>query len=190
MQPRTIGTILFGAVLVLSACSKGREDADASPAAMPGPSAKPVTDDMPLPPNHPPMPAQADPHTPGAKAAHPSGGARPALNIPAEVSKTWRHVELEIGSGSAAPTKQRVAVGADANAGPVRVRVVAYVPDFRSGDGAVTSAGNSPQNPAALVEVSEGGKPVAEGWVFEKYPDFNTYQSNRVKVRLLRGLKE
>jgi len=59
------------------------------------------------------------------------------------------------------------------------------VPAFRSDAGKVTSRSNQPDNPAALVQLVDKTRVLSEGWVFQKYPDFNTYHSERLHLQLL-----
>jgi hypothetical protein len=49
----------------------------------------------------------------------------------------------------------------------------------------VTSASNSPDNPAVLIQLVDKTQVLSEGWVFQKLPDFNTYQSEKLHVQLL-----
>lgn len=65
------------------------------------------------------------------------------------------------------------------------VRVIAFVPAFQSDAGTVTSASNSPENPAVLVQLVDKAQVLSEGWVFQKYPDFNTYKSEKLQLQLL-----
>jgi len=49
----------------------------------------------------------------------------------------------------------------------------------------VTSASNNPDNPAVLIQLVDKARILSEGWVFQKLPDFNTYQSEKLHLQLL-----
>lgn len=117
---------------------------------------------------------------------HAKSGTHSRLNIPAEVLATWKSIELSL-TGKGIPTRTtRVAVGGALKlANDLVLRVVAYVPAFRSDSGTVTSASNKPENPAVLLQLLEKDKLVAEGWIFQNLSDFNTFSSDRIKVQLL-----
>jgi hypothetical protein len=42
-------------------------------------------------------------------------------------------------------------------------------------------------NPAVQIEVIANGQVLAEGWVFQNLPDFNSFKSEQVQVRLVSG---
>jgi len=121
-----------------------------------------------------------------AKTAPHGGGGKTRLNIPAEVKAKWKTAELSLAGPNLPLRTVKVAIGGETNVGKALVlRVLAYVPAFQSDSGIVTSASNNPDNPAVLVQLLEGKQPVAEGWVFQKLPDFNTFSTDRLKVQLL-----
>ena len=99
-------------------------------------------------------------------------------------------MELTLTGKGGAPHTVRVPVGGDAAVGGsgLTVRVIALVPAFQSNADAVTSTSNNPDNPAVLVRLLDKDRTLAEGWVFQKYPDFNTFNSDRVQVRLAAAL--
>ena len=57
----------------------------------------------------------------------------------------------------------------------------AYTSDFQT----VTSSSNEQINPAVQVQATLNGQVVAEGWVFQNLPEFNSFKSEQVKVRLI-----
>jgi len=120
------------------------------------------------------------------KARPHGGGGKTRLNIPAEVKAKWKTTELSLAGPNLPLRTVKVAIGGETDVGKALVlRVLAYVPAFQSDSGTVTSASNNPDNPAVLVQLLEGKRPVAEGWVFQKLPDFNTFSTDRLKVQLL-----
>jgi len=120
-----------------------------------------------------------------APATH-GGGAKTRLDIPASVKAKWKSAELSLAGRDIALRTVKVAIGGEVDLGKEQVlRVLAYVPAFQSDAGTVTSASNNPDNPAVLVQLLDRKQPVAEGWVFQKLPDFNTFSTDRLKVQLL-----
>jgi hypothetical protein len=174
-----------------AACSPQQRDTLDIPAGLPGATDSATTE---LPPGHPPLPGTGAETLPGMPRdhalpppAHPTRSGMPArLEVPAEVKATWKSVELSATVAGQARAL-RVAVGAEAaipDSG-LTVRVIAFLPALQVGEGVITSNGNNPDNPAVLLRISEGGKALAEGWVFQKYPDFSAPETNRVKLRLM-----
>lgn len=118
--------------------------------------------------------------------SHPAAGSKTRLNIPAEVKAKWKSVELSLAGKIISGGTQKIAIGGDHTLGPgLALRVLAYVPAFQSDAGTVTSSSNNPDNPAVLVQLLDNQQPQGEGWVFQKLPDFNTFKSDRVQVKLL-----
>lgn len=118
---------------------------------------------------------------------HAKSGKQSQLNIPADVKAKWKAVELSYSGKNFPQGKAHVSIGGEMNidqSGLV-VRVIAYVPAFQSDAGTITSASNSPDNPAVLVQLRDKARVLSEGWVFQKLPDFNTFKSDRVQVKLL-----
>jgi len=118
---------------------------------------------------------------------HAKSGNPLQLDIPADVKAKWKAVELSYSGKNFPQRKVHVSIGGEMNIDQsgLLVRVVAFVPAFQSDAGTVTSASNSPDNPAVLVQLRDKARVLSEGWVFQKYPDFNTYQSEKLKLQLL-----
>ena len=114
-------------------------------------------------------------------------GLEPLATIPADVKAKWKTVELSVAGKDIGLRKLQIPVGGETgiDKSGLTVRVVAYVPAFQSDAGAVTSASNSPDNPAVLIQLVDKGQVLNEGWVFQKLPDFNTYSNDRLQVQLL-----
>jgi hypothetical protein len=174
----------------LGACSPERQDKIEIPAGLPGASASAPAG---LPPGHPPMPAGGAEALPGMPrdlappSAHPARSGVPAkLNVPAEVKATWKSVELAVSVAGRAHNL-RVAIGSQAAipGSSLALHALAYLPAFQIGDGGITSSGNKPDNPAVLLRLTDKGQTVAEGWVFQQLPDFDTLKSDKARVRLV-----
>jgi hypothetical protein len=175
----------------LAACSPERGDKLEIPAGLPGASTSTATE---LPPGHPSIPANGGETLPGMPRdlgvpppAHPQRSGMPArLDVPAEVKATWKSVELSVSIAGKVHTL-RVAVNTEATipGSALAVRVLAYLPTFQIGDGVITSSSNNPDNPAVLLRLMEKGRPLAEGWVFQNLPDFNSFKTDKAQIRLV-----
>ena len=63
-----------------------------------------------------------------------------------------------------------------------------FLPALQVSGNEVTSAGNDPTNPAALVAVSEGGKEIFKGWLFARFPDMQAFRHPVYRITLLEGV--
>lgn len=120
---------------------------------------------------------------------HPKSTGRTTVSVPPDVAAKWKAVSLEFAAPGGDMQTFRVPVGREAavKGSSSVVRVVAFVPAFQITENGITSSSNNPDNPAVLVRVLERGQPVAEGWVFQKLPEFNTLDSGKLRVRLIGG---
>ncbi len=133
-------------------------------------------------------PTAGAPHAGDAPAAfqHSASGAKSRLNIPADVKAKWKSAELSLIGQDGVARTVKVAVGGEMKLeNGLVLQVLAYVPAFQSDTGTVTSASNAPDNPAVLLQLLDKQQVKSEGWVFQKLPDFDTFSSDRLKVRLL-----
>ncbi len=145
-----------------------------------------------LPPDHPPIGAQssAGAETP---AGHPQmGGSGRAVRVPEDVKAKWQAVKLqvEMKSGEKRPQVFTVKVGGsvDIPGSTLHVTVGDFLPALQVNGNEVTSAGNDPTNPAALVTLSEGGKEIFKGWLFARFPDMQAFQHPVYRITLLEGV--
>lgn len=117
-------------------------------------------------------------------------GAKPQreLSISKEVKARWSEARLEV---TDATTKAKEAltikVGSTENLKKkgFKLKVEALVPDYSISDNRIESRSNDPRNPAILVELFDGDKSVAKGWIFKNFPDFNSYRDDRVGILLV-----
>jgi len=169
----------------------------AAPAAPAGEmkSSVAVKGDEPLPPSHPPV-GGAAPHPSGTApidskelaAQHPQSSEKKQLsvNVPDSVKGKWAAVNLAVTGPDGKERTARVAIGDKLSLDKdTQLRVVHYLPSYTSDFSTVTSASNEEKNPAIQVETVVGGKAVEQGWVFKALPEFNSYRSERIKVKLI-----
>jgi hypothetical protein len=140
-----------------------------------------------LPPNHPPVAAEQ-----GGAPAHPQvGSTGRAVRVPEGVRGRWEAVALrvEAKAGGAAPQLLVVKLGSEAAipGSPLVVRAVEFLPALQVKEGEITSAGNEPTNPAALIVVSEQKKEIYRGWLFAKFPDMQPFEHPAYRIALVEG---
>lgn len=121
------------------------------------------------------------------KLAHSTIKTQKEVFLKDEVKARWKEVTLELTEGA---TKASQAVKAKVG-GSVKLderfklRVEAFVPDYAIAENRIESRSNEPKNPAVLLELLDGDKVVAKGWVFKDFPEFNSYTDDRFPVKLL-----
>ncbi|MBI5599618.1 MAG: hypothetical protein HY890_07780 [Deltaproteobacteria bacterium] len=116
------------------------------------------------------------------------GKAEKPVRISEAIKAKWKVVDIEV-ADSTARTKDVVKVSVGVKT-PLKdtgyaVKVEAFVPDYTMMENAIESKSAEPNNPAVLVELSKGDKVVARGWVFKKFPTFNSYSNERFTLALL-----
>jgi len=114
-----------------------------------------------------------------------------AVIVSKEVTSKWKSVKLAIEDKTAKATKEyTVAVGSDL-AVPntkIKIKVMAFVPDFRMGDKDITSASDKPNNPAVQVAVNEPGKEEWKGWLYSMHPGIHPFQHEKIAITLVGGV--
>ena len=56
------------------------------------------------------------------------------------------------------------------------IKVESFLPHFTMEGTTLTSLTNEPKNPAALVQITEGGRDIFKGWLFSLYPTTHAFQ--------------
>ncbi len=113
--------------------------------------------------------------------------------VPAEVKAKWKAVKLNIEDKTAKSTKEyTVAVGSEL-AVPntkMKIKVLAFLPDFRMGEKDITSASDKPNNPAAQVLVAEPGKEDQKIWLYSMHPGIHPFAHERIALTLVGGVNK
>jgi hypothetical protein len=116
-----------------------------------------------------------------------------AVVVPKAVASKWSAVKLNVQDKSGKGAKQYVVpIGSDL-AIPntnMKVKVLAFLPDFRMGDKEITSASDKPNNPAAQIVVQEPGKEEWKGWVYSMHPEIHPFQHEKVAITLVGGVSK
>ncbi|HEC17007.1 MAG TPA: hypothetical protein ENI99_10640 [Sedimenticola sp.] len=143
-----------------------------------------------MPADHPPLPGAADgaQPRPADEPDHPpSSGKELDVSIPDGVEGKWSAVKLEVTMPDGGKQEIRAVLGEEtqlADSG-LTLRAEIFLPSYISDFKTITSASNDLVNPAVKVRLMESQKDVAVGWLFQNLPEFNSFESDRVELRLL-----
>ncbi len=142
-----------------------------------------------LPPGHPSMQGGMPPA--GMPADMPKIDR--TITVPKEVAAKWSAVKLTVEDKVAKNGKEyTVAIGSEL-AVPntkVKIKVLAFLPDFKMGEKDITSASDKPNNPAAQVEVTEPGKEAWKGWLYSLHPDIHPFTHEKLAITLVGGVSK
>lgn len=122
-----------------------------------------------------------------SKVQHANIKTQKTVSLSDEVKAKWKEVRLELtDNASGAKDTVTIKVGGDVKLKEgVRLKVDALVPDYAIAENTIESRSNEARNPAVLLELEEGGKTTARGWVFRDFPEFNSYNDGKFTVKLL-----
>jgi hypothetical protein len=116
-----------------------------------------------------------------------------AITVPKEVAAKWTAVKLNIQDKAGKSEKQYVvAIGSDL-AIPntnMKVKVIAFLPDFKMGDKEITTASDQPNNPAAQIVVQEPGKEEWKGWIYSMHPQIHPFPHEKIAITLVGGVSK
>ncbi|MCC6503535.1 MAG: hypothetical protein IT362_10440 [Deltaproteobacteria bacterium] len=122
-----------------------------------------------------------------SKVQHANIKTQKTVSLSNEVKAKWKEVKLElIDNATGAKEAVTIKVGGDVKLKEgVRLKVDALVPDYAIAENTIESRSNEARNPAVLLELVEGDKTIARGWVFRDFPEFNSYNDGKFTVRLV-----
>ncbi|MBI5410188.1 MAG: hypothetical protein HZA14_12575 [Nitrospirae bacterium] len=122
------------------------------------------------------------------KAAHANIKTQKEVKLSEEVKAKWKEVKMELtdpATKSAEVLTLKVGNAVALKRPGFKLKVEAFVPDYAISDNHIESRSNEPKNPAVLVELMDGDKSVAKGWVFKDFPEFNSYTDDRFPLKLV-----
>ena len=149
---------------------------------------------QPAPPPPPPHGAPGQPGMPGAP--HGEAGAPPVekkVVVPDAVKGAWKAVKVEV---EFKEKKSKKAFTIPLNSEfkvpdtDLTLKVGNFLPQFAMAADQITSSSNNPENPAAQLEVFQGGKEIFHGWLFAKFPAVHPFNHDKYGVALLEGVKK
>lgn len=177
--------LIIGAILVLFVSACGREETETIEVVEVGPATEVKEAGEELPADHPMVSKSVEELTTGK---HPSTGGTKEVRISEEVKATWKEVKLEVMDVSS-QTSQILTMEVGGTMAlkdtGFKLKVEALVPDYAMFADHIGSRSNEPKNVAIMVELFEGDKSVAKGWIFKAFPDFNSYGHERFQLTLV-----
>jgi len=140
----------------------------------------------------PPMPPQGAPGMPGS----PHGEAPQAekkVVVPDAIKGAWKAVKIEV-EFKEKKSKKQFTVGLNSEFkvpdSDLTLKVGNFFPHFVMTADQITSGSNNLENPAAQIEVFQGGKEIFHGWLFSKFPAVHPFQHDKYGLVLLEGIKK
>ena len=107
--------------------------------------------------------------------------------VPPDVQGKWKSVVIEVANKQTNEQKDYVIhidkdfIIPDTS---IRVKVLAFLPDFSMSSNGITSLSNEPRNPAAKVVIYEEDKKIFDGWLFKKLPMVHPFEHKVYAIRL------
>lgn len=150
-------------------------------------------------PPKPPMPPQGAPGMPGGPgmpgSPHGEGGppVEKKIVVPDAVKAGWKAVKVEVEYKEKKSKKQyTVPLNSEFKVpdSDLTLKVGGFLPHFTMAADQITSGSNNPENPAAQIEVFQGGKEIFHGWLFSKFPAVHPFQHEKYGLALLEGVKK
>ena len=163
---KKLSLVLVSGALVLSVAACGKQEQQAQPTA----------------------PAQK----PGSNLALPQKGQEATVNVPAEVKSAWKAIKLSVEDKAKKSKKEIVCKIGEETPVPgtkLSIKPLEFVPSFVMQGLNITSASNEPNNPAAKVVITEDGKEVFKGWLFQKFPTTHAFSHPNYAITLVEGVK-
>ena len=141
----------------------------------------------------PPMPPQGTPGMPGMPGAPGAPPVEKTIVVPDSVKGTLKAVKIEV---EFKEKKSKKAFTIPLNSEfkvpdtDLTLKVGNFLPQFAMAADQITSSSNNPENPAAQLEVFQGGKEVFHGWLFALHPTVHPFTNDKYGVTLLEGVKK
>ena len=141
----------------------------------------------------PPMPPQGAPGQPGMPGAPHGEGAPPVekkVVVPDAVKGAWKAVKIEVDFKEKKSKKQfTVPLNSEFKVpdSDLSLKVGNFLPHFTMAADQITSSSNNPENPAAQLEVFQGGKEIFHGWLFSLHPTVHPFTHDKYGGAVLEG---
>lgn len=135
---------------------------------------------------------QAPAQKPPTKLLLPQKGQEAVVNIPPDVKGKWKAVNLTVMDKTKKTTKTFEAKIGEETPVPgttLSIKAIQFAPSFVMQGMNITSASNEETNPAAQVVITENGKEVFKGWLFQKFPTTHAFNHPEYAVTLTGGVK-
>ncbi len=137
---------------------------------------------------------QPQPSSPGQRSIIPGhsnvqmpSAGQMKIVISDEIKGKWKGVVLTVmDKQTMSGTDYNVTIGSKftISGSNIEVQTGTFLPDFQIADNVYSTASAELNNPAIQVEVTEGGKEIFKGWLFQKYPTVHPFKHERFFLSL------
>jgi hypothetical protein len=142
------------------------------------------------------QPAESETGGEAEAGGNPHAGAAPRipdrLEVPDAVKQAYSGVSLawrDAQTGKTGALEVPLGGSAELAGSGLTVTADVFLPAFTMSSDVITSSGIEPENPAARIRVSEGGKEIFSGWIFKRFPDVHPFTHPRFSLRLDGGVR-
>ena len=137
--------------------------------------------------------ASQSPHAAGnmLQDQQPLVSAPARVEVSDEILSAWKAIKVEvIDLVSAKATTYIVNIGGEQEIGDsgIKIKALNFLPAFQMNVPIITSRSNELENPAAQIEVYEGGNQIFKGWLFTLYPTTHAFTHPKYSITLLEGI--
>ncbi len=136
-------------------------------------------------------PAAGQQQPEGPKLALPQKGQEAVVTLPPDVKGKWKGIKVAVEDKKTKSKKElTINLGEEQKVAGTKlsIKAVEFVPSFVMQGLNITSASNDAANPAAKVVISEDGKEVFKGWLFQKFPTTHAFTHPDYSVTLTGGV--
>ncbi len=116
---------------------------------------------------------------------------KPVVEAPEIIKGRWKAVVLVVNDKKGGKSSELTVTLSTAYKVPgtdLTVDVKEFFPSFVMQGSSITSSSNEPNNPAALVTVSEGGSEIFSGWLFARFPTTHAFSHPKYSIILKEGV--
>lgn len=130
---------------------------------------------------------------PGLVAVEPGTKVGLKVVVPESVKGRWMAVKIAV-EDKAAKKNRELTINLNSEAvipdTGLKVFVGDFLPDFKMGDGTITSSSNELNNPAVNITVHEGNHEIFKGWLFSKFPNIHPFEHPKYGITLKEGINK
>lgn len=142
-----------------------------------------------LPEGHPPVSNKNEkPEDNSVAVKHPGINTLKEVRVGDEIKVKWKTVKIKlvnVQDGKEETLTLDLGKGASFEDAGFTLKIEAYVPHYLIYDTYIGSKSNEPVNPAILVVLTRGEETITKGWIFEKFPQFNSFKHEKYHITLL-----
>jgi hypothetical protein len=131
--------------------------------------------------------------SPAAEGGQQAPGIPNRLEVPEAVQQAYSGIVLlwkDASNGKEGKLEVPLGGSAPLPGSTLTVSSDVFLPAFTMTSEVITSAGIEPENPAARIRVTDGGKEIFTGWIFKRFPDVHPFTHPRFSFVLDGGVRK